>query len=155
MNPACRSFSPNWCASIGYRNIAAALAAEMPTSTSASCAWFARRSPNVVASAIAADAPQIATAPPASVPNALPRPAARANAIPAPSVASRITSTASSVSGPRSMICPTVMRAPASTMPSRSSVLDANPSPGPMRGSAPMKFSASPISSAISVSGAP
>jgi hypothetical protein len=135
--------------------MASALSAEMPTSTSVSCACVARRSPSNVANASAADAPQIATAPPAKAPNELLKPSQRAARTPLTIVSAATAAMAANATSPRSAICPVVMRRPTSTMPIRSNVRDAKARPGASRSSAPRKFMASPTSNAIKVSGAP
>ena len=108
----------------------------------------------MVASASAALAPQIATAPAASVPKPGLKPSLRAANIPPPMTSATIATMLTSAAGPRSAICPTVIRTPTSTIPHRSSDRAANAVPGARRVSADRKFNDSPMSSAISVSGA-
>ena len=135
--------------------MASELIAEMPTSTSVSSCCLIRRSPSVADSAIAAEPPQMATAPPARTPKAVENPSSRAASAPTAMVTPTMMTTITSASGPNAAICAKVMRAPTSTMAQRSSSRAASVRPGVNRRSTDRKLSARPISSAISVSGAP
>lgn len=99
-------------------------------------------------SASAAEAPQIATAPPVSRPRSRCRPSARASSPPAQITSPTAASTVSTGPSPRSPTCSSVMRAPSSATPRRSTVRAANSIPGRQRPSSLRKCSDMPNSKA-------
>jgi len=106
------------------------------------------------ASASAAEAPQIATAPPVRMANRQPRENSFAQRKPKPMVSAIRPATVINPEAPMLVMSPSVMRAPKSTMPSRSSDLEAKTTPSDVRSWSAMKLNAMPIKSANSMAGA-